>query len=269
MDFRPVLNGLFEVNEIGEVYRSKNGDRQLAAQSKTGRGKKYRVVSYCENGKQMHAYVHRLVAAAFIPNPDNLPEVNHIDGNPSNKRVENLEWCTRGQNAQHAFRTGLINPYVHATSCKWCGESTRAADGICPACKLQLKQEAKRQDRFAELRDSLSHINLDVLTRTEKRYVELRIEGHTLQEIADLCGVSRQCVDQSIRHAYAKSANILRPTSADRKRIEQVKSKISKKKIKAERMSFEIKLVEDDLNALETELEALMDKLKFSDNGTS
>lgn len=52
-------------------------------------------------------YVHRLVASAFIPNPLNLPEVNHIDGNRQNNSVTNLEWVTRQSNYQHAIDTGL------------------------------------------------------------------------------------------------------------------------------------------------------------------
>ena len=51
--------------------------------------------------------IHRLVAQAFIPNPDNKPEVNHKDGNKANNHKDNLEWATRMENMQHAVRTGL------------------------------------------------------------------------------------------------------------------------------------------------------------------
>lgn len=59
-------------------------------------------------GKRKDFTVHRLVAKTFIPNPDNLPQINHIDGNPKNNNVNNLEWCDAFYNMQHAYRTGLM-----------------------------------------------------------------------------------------------------------------------------------------------------------------
>lgn len=57
-----------------------------------------------ENGKANCAGVHRFVAMAFIPNPDHLPEVNHKNGNKTDNRVSNLEWCTSSQNQLHAYK---------------------------------------------------------------------------------------------------------------------------------------------------------------------
>ena len=60
------------------------------------------------NKKSCHYYIHRLVAKAFIPNPNNYPCINHKDSNKKNNNVDNLEWCTYKQNMQHASKNGLI-----------------------------------------------------------------------------------------------------------------------------------------------------------------
>ena len=69
----------------------------------------YLYVSIHKDGKQRVIQSHELIAKTFLPNPENKPQVNHIDGNKKNNKVDNLEWVTPSENLLHAFRTGL-NP---------------------------------------------------------------------------------------------------------------------------------------------------------------
>ena len=63
------------------------------------------------NGKTCYVNVARLVGKAFIPNPDDKPQINHKDGNKANNAKSNLEWVTNSENLLHAYRTGLKKPY--------------------------------------------------------------------------------------------------------------------------------------------------------------
>ena len=69
----------------------------------------YYRVTFSINRKRKQFYVHRLIAEHFIPNPKNLPQVNHIDGNKLNNSLDNLEWVTVQENVVHAYKNGLIN----------------------------------------------------------------------------------------------------------------------------------------------------------------
>lgn len=81
----------------------------------------YRVVlgKYENHNKRELRYIHRLVAIAFIPNPENKPEVNHKFGIKTDNRVSQLEWATRPENIQHGFKMGLI-PILKGEECHNC-----------------------------------------------------------------------------------------------------------------------------------------------------
>ena len=108
---------LYEVSDTGEV---RSVDRVLSVTNQKERLFKgrvllqtvnkhvqYKQVSLWKENKGTSYYVHRLVAEAFIPNPEGKPEVNHIDGNRQNNHISNLEWVTSGENSLHASKTGL------------------------------------------------------------------------------------------------------------------------------------------------------------------
>ena len=105
-------NGLYEVSNIGNVRRiyyptkkHKEKRYKIVTPYKTKEG--YYRLSLSKNGIVTKHFVHRLVAIAFIENANNVPVVNHIDGNKTNNSVENLEWCTQAENNRHAYNTGL------------------------------------------------------------------------------------------------------------------------------------------------------------------
>lgn len=69
----------------------------------------YMTTKLCKDGKCLRRTVHRMVAKAFLENPDNLSQVNHIDGDKTNNQVDNLEWISPSGNIIHAYATGLMN----------------------------------------------------------------------------------------------------------------------------------------------------------------
>lgn len=91
------------IGNNGEVYNKSTQYTKHPTSNHTGKG--YLYVDLYKNGIKQRAYIHRLVAEAFIDNPTNKPYVNHIDGDPSNNNVSNLEWCTPLENVEHASKT--------------------------------------------------------------------------------------------------------------------------------------------------------------------
>jgi len=100
--YKEMFEGRLIVTEKGDVYRRwKNGEWKKAKLSSRVNG--YLATNMEVGGKRKGYLVHRLVAMAFISNPDNYPVVNHLDGNTRNNIVTNLEWCTTKQNIRHGL----------------------------------------------------------------------------------------------------------------------------------------------------------------------
>ena len=115
--------GLYQVSNLGRVkscerYRkTKNNGKCIVPEKilKLNTGKDgYLRIDLCYNNKHKNCQVHRLVAQTFIPNPENKPQVNHIDCNRQNNNVSNLEWVTPQENTQHAKKLGRLKGNIHA-----------------------------------------------------------------------------------------------------------------------------------------------------------
>lgn len=121
----PIYNyeGLYEVDEDGNIhslsrpvlFKDKIGQStvrhtkdKILKPSVNGNG--YAQVRLCKNSSYKVITVHRIVASSFIDNCDNKPEINHKDGNKTNNKVSNLEWCTSSENQKHAYKMGLQKP---------------------------------------------------------------------------------------------------------------------------------------------------------------
>lgn len=93
----------YQVSNLGRVKSTKYRTERILAPNKNKIKGGYLYVTLCREGKRQSFQVHRLVAKAFMPNPDDfILEINHIDRNPENNSIDNLEWCDRQKNVEHS-----------------------------------------------------------------------------------------------------------------------------------------------------------------------
>lgn len=152
------FEGIYEVSSLGNV-RNANGRMRKPFMIPKG----YLMIDLFHNCKRTHARVNRLVAEAFIPNPDNKLEVNHKNGNKTDNRAENLEWSTKSENMVHAYRSGLQSKGLHPIQKVRCledgkvystaGEAARAygivAHAVTSSCR-RLSTRGKHNFRYEE-----------------------------------------------------------------------------------------------------------------------
>lgn len=203
MEGKIVRNGLFKVYPNGEIYRKRKGEWEkikpfiLKPNRDRPKSLEYEAVSTTYNGKQTHTYVHRLIAEALIPNPENKPQVAHIDGDSLNNNPENLVWVTSKERAQMTVDMGRGRKLEDAGKpCVICGGLTVTKDGICPKCKNDKKIYEKQLERLEKTKEKFKNVKTDYLSKRDQIIVEMRMEGKTLQEIGDRLGVTRERVRQ-------------------------------------------------------------------------
>lgn len=116
-----VFDGLF-IKENGDLFSAKSNKILKPTVGSGG----YLEYSTKVGDRKRKLYQHRLLAMAYIPNPNNYRVVNHKDGNKLNNKIDNLEWCTDKQNSDHAWDNNLINNRgSKMTNARWTDDQVR------------------------------------------------------------------------------------------------------------------------------------------------
>lgn len=149
----------YKVSEDGSVY-GKFGKK--LSPSDNGRG--YLILGLMIAGEGRKTFgVHKLVALAYVPNPENLPEVNHKDGNKLNNHFSNLEWCTRGDNILHAYENTLRS--ATGTNNSRCRTDEEDVKDICRALECG--------NTSAQIRDQGYDYNLVRAIKARKNWTHI------------------------------------------------------------------------------------------------
>ena len=181
----------YEVTPDGKVFNNKKELKQ----TQTSRNKRYKIVTLCINGKSCKRYVHRLVAELYIPNPLNLPAVNHKNLNSLDNSVENLEWCTYQQNTIHAYKNGAFKTNICS-----CGKeyyTNYRNRGLCTKCyQHEREEQIKKDNKEKKIRERIEALTVIPTKPKHLEIIELILQGKTFAEVGKIFGYSKQYIHQ-------------------------------------------------------------------------
>ena len=149
----------YKISNLGNIRNSKKKKKKILKTILDRYG--YEQVCLFHNKKRYVLTVHRLVALAFIENPDNLPHVNHIDGIKKHNSVENLEWVTVSENISHAYKNGLHDNSARGSKH---GMNKYSEDQIRHVCRL-LEENVKSYKEISKITNVKNQTITDIRTR--------------------------------------------------------------------------------------------------------
>jgi hypothetical protein len=155
------FNGLYEVSNFGNVRSLYNRTSKDLILKKLKGNRGYLHVNLYLNKLLFRYTIHRLVALHFIPNPENKPQVNHINGIKTDNRVENLEWSTSSENIKHAFEIG-IKKMTKGENCNWSKLTQLQIDEIKKSSLTQKELSIKysiSQAQISRIKNNLRWLN--------------------------------------------------------------------------------------------------------------
>lgn len=210
-----MVNGNFEVYEDGTILKILKDGTKIAPKSRyyKYRNKEYAVVRYTENSKTRSVYVHRLLAEAFLPNPDNKRFVLFKNDDPRDLRVENLMW----DDGTLMLKRRSDKKCLEKTKCPECGKMINI-NIVCLTCQKQKAAFKKEQEKLEKIIKRLAKIELEYLDEETQKAIQMRREGKTYTEIAKELGKSYQNVYYLVENARKTNSSRTKRKYTSRKK---------------------------------------------------
>lgn len=204
--YKIIKDGYLQIFENGRVFFINKRGEKVEARHIKNNG--YLSIAVLIGDTQKVFYVHRLLAEAFVPNPEKKDKVVLLDNNRENISLDNIAWMTHGELIKYNYKKKINDPYKRkiTVKCKKCGRKTNAKSGYCRSCEKKRRQEQKRKKR----KDSVKHLvnHIETLTARQQVIVLLRYEGYSVNEIAEKVGVTTQAIQKTLKRAENRVKNI-------------------------------------------------------------
>ena len=196
-----IFDGNVRVHDDGRVYVKDSTRRFVEANLSTVRPRNtdYLLSYYYENGIQHHFYPAREIAKVFVPNPENHPFVEMVDGNIYNLNADNIRWFSNEERMVKVWETRKNNNVV----CEVCGHEYHKNMDECSECrKEELRKETiqkNKQKKLDKIAERYKYVDRDILPNDYLGILERRLAGETLGEIGAAYGISRQAIQQKLK----------------------------------------------------------------------